>query len=126
VVVSPLTMASVAATVASGTWHAPRLVVGAANDGVAPRPLDPGVAAALQSMMQGVVTSGTAAGAGLPPGTIGKTGTAEFGGGSPPPTHAWFVGARGDVAFAVVVYGGGVGGAVAAPIAARFLAGLPA
>jgi cell division protein FtsI/penicillin-binding protein 2 len=126
VVVSPLTMASVAATVASGTWHAPQLVVGPANDRVAPRPLDPGVAAALQSMMQGVVTSGTAAGAGLPPGTIGKTGTAEFGGGSPPPTHAWFVGARGDVAFAVVVYGGGVGGAVAAPIAAKFLAGLPA
>ena len=126
VVVSPLTMASVAATVASGTWHAPRLVVGAANDKVAPRPLDPGVAAALRSMMEGVVTSGTAAGAGLPPGTIGKTGTAEFGGGSPPPTHAWFVGARGDTAFAVVVYGGGVGGAVAAPIAARFLAALPA
>jgi cell division protein FtsI/penicillin-binding protein 2 len=125
VVVSPLTMASVAATVASGTWHAPRLVVGAENDRVAPRPLEPAVAAALRSMMEGVVTSGTAAGAGLPPGTIGKTGTAEFGGGSPPPTHAWFVGARGDVAFAVVVYGGGVGGAVAAPIAAKFLAGLP-
>jgi cell division protein FtsI/penicillin-binding protein 2 len=125
VVVSPLTMASVAATVASGTWHAPRLVVGAANDNVAPRPLDSGVAAALRSMMEGVVTSGTAAGAGLPAGTIGKTGTAEFGGGSPPQTHAWFVGARGDVAFAVVVYGGGVGGAVAAPIAAKFLAALP-
>jgi cell division protein FtsI/penicillin-binding protein 2 len=126
VVVSPLTMASVAATVASGTWHAPRLVAGAPNDRVAPRPLDPGVADALKSMMQGVVTGGTAVGAGLPPGTIGKTGTAEFGGGSPPPTHAWFVGARGDVAFAVVVYGGGVGGAVAAPIAAKFLAALPA
>jgi hypothetical protein len=125
VVVSPLTMASVAATVASGTWHAPRLVTGAANDRVEPRPLDPGVAAALRSMMEGVVTSGTAAGAGLPPGTIGKTGTAEFGAGSPPATHAWFVGARGDVAFAIVVYGGGVGGAVAAPVAARFLAGFP-
>jgi cell division protein FtsI/penicillin-binding protein 2 len=76
-------------------------------------------------MMEGVVTSGTAAGAGLPSGTIGKTGTAEFGGGNPPATHAWFVGARGDVAFAVVVYGGGVGGAVAAPIAAKFLSGIP-
>jgi cell division protein FtsI/penicillin-binding protein 2 len=118
-------MASVAATVASGTWHAPRLVAGAPNDRVEPRPLDPNVAAALRSMMEGVVTSGTAAGAGLPPGTIGKTGTAEFGGGSPPTTHAWFVGARGDVAFAVLVYGGGVGGAVAAPIAARFLAAIP-
>jgi len=125
VVVSPLAMASVAAAAASGTWHAPRLVAGAANDRVEPRPLDPNVAAALRSMMEGVVTSGTAAGAGLPPGTIGKTGTAEFGGGNPPATHAWFVGARGDVAFAVLVYGGGVGGAVAAPIAARFLAAIP-
>jgi len=100
-------------------------VAGAANDRVEPRPLDPNVAAALRSMMEGVVTSGTAAGAGLPPGTIGKTGTAEFGGGNPPATHAWFVGARGDVAFAVLVFGRGVGGAVAAPIAARFLAAIP-
>jgi cell division protein FtsI/penicillin-binding protein 2 len=125
VVVSPLAMASVAATVASGTWHAPRLVAGAPDERVDPRPLDPTVADALRSMMQGVVTSGTAAGAGLPPGTIGKTGTAEFGGGNPPTTHAWFVGSRGDLAFAVLVYGGGVGGAVAAPIAARFLAAVP-
>jgi cell division protein FtsI/penicillin-binding protein 2 len=125
VTVSPLAMASVAATVASGTWHAPRLVAGAPNDRVEPRPLDPNVATALRSMMEGVVTSGTASGAGLPPGTIGKTGTAEFGSGNPPATHAWFVGARGGVAFAVLVYGGGVGGAVAAPIAARFLAAIP-
>jgi cell division protein FtsI/penicillin-binding protein 2 len=68
-----------------------------------------------------VVTNGTAAGAHLPPGTFGKTGTAEFGTDNPPKTHAWFVGYRGDVAFAVLVEGGGVGGAVAAPIAAAFL-----
>ena len=37
VVVSPLSMASVAATVASGTWHAPRLVAGAPNDRVGVR-----------------------------------------------------------------------------------------
>jgi cell division protein FtsI/penicillin-binding protein 2 len=126
VVVSPLTMASVAATVAAGMWHPPKLVVGAANADAEARPLDAGVASALQSMMAGVVTNGTASGAGLPAGTIGKTGTAEFGAGNPPQTHAWFVGARGDVGFAVLVYGGGVGGAVAAPIAARFLAAFPA
>ena len=74
-------------------------------------------------MMQAVVDSpqGTAAGAGLPPGTFGKTGTAEFGTASPPQTHAWFIGYRGDIAFAVLVVGGGIGGKVAAPIAARFL-----
>ena len=54
--------------------------------------------------------SGTAAGAHLPPGTFGKTGTAEFGNDNPPKTHAWFVGYRGHVAFAVLVEGGGVGG----------------
>ena len=67
---------------------------------------------------------GTAAGAGLPPGTFGKTGTAEFGTDNPPKTHAWFIGYRGNLAFAVIVEGGGVGGRVAAPIAARFLNGL--
>jgi len=67
------------------------------------------------------VTAGTAAGAHLPAGTYGKTGTAEFGADNPPKTHAWFVGYRGPVAFAVLVEGGGVGGEVAAPIAATFL-----
>jgi len=121
VTASPLAMAVVAATVASGTWHAPRLVAGAPNDSVAPEPIDPGVAAALQDMTAQVVARGTASGAGLPPGTHGKTGTAEFGSGNPPPTHAWFVGYRDDLAFAVIVVNGGVGGQVAAPLAARFL-----
>ena len=75
-------------------------------------------------MMNAVVTSpiGTAASAGLPAGTFGKTGTAEFGTANPPQTDAWFVGYNGDLAFAVLVVGGGAGGAVAAPIAAKFLA----
>jgi cell division protein FtsI/penicillin-binding protein 2 len=100
-------------------------VAGAPNDSVAPVALDPGVAAALQDLTAAVVTKGTAAGAGLPAGTHGKTGTAEFGAGTPPATHAWFVGYRGDLAFAVLVPGGGIGGAVAAPIAAKFLGALP-
>lgn len=124
VTASPLAMAGVAAAVASGSWHAPRLVAGAANDAVAPVALDAGVVAALQDLTGRVVTGGTASGAGLPPGTHGKTGTAEFGSGSPPPTHAWFVGYRDDLAFAVLLPGGGVGGEVAAPLAARFLAAL--
>ena len=72
-----------------------------------------------------VQSGGTAAGAGLPSGTFGKTGTAEFGNGNPPPTHAWFIGYRGNLAFAVIVEGGGVGGRVAAPLAAQFLDALP-
>jgi len=85
------------------------------------QPLDSGRLAALRTMMRRVVTSGTAAGAHLPAGTLGKTGTAEFGADNPPQTHAWFVGYRRNVAFAMLVEGGGVGGRVAAPLAAAFL-----
>ena len=83
--------------------------------------MDAQVAATLRTLMRQVVTEGTAADAGLPGKVGGKTGTAEFGTGDPLPTHAWFIGFRGDLAFAVVVEDGGVGGRDAAPVAARFL-----
>jgi cell division protein FtsI/penicillin-binding protein 2 len=125
---SPLQMATVAATVASGRWRHPTLITGDAatpdGAGSSPDPLDPAVAKTLRTLMRQVVTSGTAAPANLPAGVGGKTGTAEFGTGDPLPTHAWFIGFRGDLAFAVVVEDGGVGGKVAAPVAARFLRGL--
>jgi cell division protein FtsI/penicillin-binding protein 2 len=119
VVVSPLLMAGVSGAVDNGTWRPPRLAAEAKPS--EPRPLDPRVAASLRGLMRAVVRDGTAAPAHLPGGTAGKTGTAEFGTGDPLPTHAWFIGFRGDLAFAVVVDGGGVGGRVAAPIATRFL-----
>jgi cell division protein FtsI/penicillin-binding protein 2 len=75
-------------------------------------------------MMRAVVTSGTAKPAHLQAGTAGKTGTAEYAAGQngkQPPTHAWFIGFRGDVAFGVIVEGGGFGAKTAAPIAKRFL-----
>src|SRR3954467_5525514 len=71
------------------------------------------------------------------PGDVhGKSGTAEYGGGDPPPTHAWFIAYRGDVAIAVLVENERSGGSVdrrprrkgalgrlgRAPIAARFFA----
>jgi cell division protein FtsI/penicillin-binding protein 2 len=125
---SPLQMAMVAATAAEGQWRSPRLVDGqdgAGDGGQAPGALDRGVADTLRRLMRLVVTEGTARSAGLPAGTAGKTGTAEFGSGDPLPTHAWFIGFRGDLAFALVVEDGGVGGRVAAPLAARFLRALP-
>ncbi|MDF2744531.1 MAG: hypothetical protein K0S88_5909, partial [Actinomycetia bacterium] len=153
VTASPLQMALVAATVADGRWRHPKLVTGEApepggsapgegesqaggSDGSgssdsggaapasSPDPLDGKVAGTLRTLMRRVVTEGTAAPAGLPGKVGGKTGTAEFGTGDPLPTHAWFIGFRGDLAFAVVVEDGGVGGRVAAPAAARFLRGL--
>jgi len=73
--------------------------------------------------MRQVVLDGTGTAAAVAGQTIaGKTGTAEYGTDTPPRTHAWFVGYRGDLAFAVIVEGGGVGGRVAAPIAHTFLA----
>ncbi|HTE68508.1 MAG TPA: penicillin-binding transpeptidase domain-containing protein [Actinomycetes bacterium] len=128
VTASPLQMAMVAATVVQGRWRQPRLVTAGAETegggGESPDPLDRQVAGTLRTLMRQVVTEGTAAPAKLPGKVGGKTGTAEFGTGSPLPTHAWFIGFRGDLAFSVVVEDGGVGGRVAAPVAARFLRGL--
>jgi cell division protein FtsI/penicillin-binding protein 2 len=124
VLASPLHMASVAAAVASGTWRPPRIA--GAPSTVAPVPLDPSTVAVLADLMREVVRTGTGTSAAVPGQDIaGKTGTAEFGNADPPDTHAWFIGFRGSLAFAVLVEGGGVGGQVAAPIAARFLAAAP-
>jgi hypothetical protein len=117
---SPLVMAGVAAAVADGTWRPPTLV-SSLKQKASPQALPGGVAQQLRTMMSAVVTKGTAHKAGLPAGTVGKTGTAEFGTGTHLQTHAWFIGFKGDLAFAVVVEAGGTGGDVAAPIAAKFL-----
>ncbi|MEU8796665.1 penicillin-binding transpeptidase domain-containing protein [Spirillospora sp. NPDC048819] len=118
---SPLLMASAAAAVADGSWRAPRLLAPKLireGGGATPEPRRVPAASALGTLMRAVVTGGTAAGAGLPAGTAGKTGTAEFGGGR---SHAWFIGYRDDLAFSVFVEAGGSGPKVAAPLAARFL-----
>jgi cell division protein FtsI/penicillin-binding protein 2 len=119
VTATPLAMAAVAAAVQNGTWRSPFLVTGGKPG--ATHPLASNVVSGLRDMMSAVVTSGTAMGAKLPAGTAGKTGTAEYGSGAKPPTHAWFIGYRGDLAFAIIVEGGGIGGSVAAPLAATFL-----
>ena len=125
IVASPLAMAGVAATVAEGHWRSPRLVRG--DRGVAGPRLDEDEVATLRSLMRAVVVSGTGTTlAGVPGEVLGKSGTAEYGSGDPPPTHAWFVAARDDLALAVLVEGGRSGGSVAAPVAAQFFAALDA
>jgi cell division protein FtsI/penicillin-binding protein 2 len=127
VLASPVQMASVAAAVASGRWRAPALTSAPAPSSPTVPALPPAIDAMLRAFMATVVQpGGTAGNAGLPPGVLGKTGTAEFGNANPPRTHAWFIGFRGNLAFAVIVEGGGVGGQVAAPLAAKFLNALPA
>ena len=126
IAVSPLDMAMVAATVQNGTWRAPQLVLDPAPPAApSPKPLPGGVVDSLRGLMAGVVTNGTGAAAfkNFPgPPVSGKTGTAETADKSL--TDAWFIGYRGDLAFAVVVQNGGIGGQVAAPIAAKFLTNL--
>jgi len=120
--VSPLSQAAEAAAIEDGTWRPPVLVVSPAPSQTAqPRKLSPALLGSLRPMMRAVVTRGTAAGVGFPPGVYGKTGTAEYGSGPNPPSHAWFIGYRGDLAFAVLVEGGGVGADASAPIANAFL-----
>jgi membrane peptidoglycan carboxypeptidase len=76
--------------------------------------------------MREVVTDGTGEALINAPGgpVMGKTGTAEYGPGATPKTHAWFVGFQGDIAFAVYVQDGQSGGTVAAPVALSFLQNL--
>ncbi len=128
VLASPLTMAVVSASVASGSYRAPTLVAdpAPAGAGAAPRPLDPDAAAALRGLMRQVVTSGTGSVlAGVPGGPVSaKTGTAEYGPQSPPQTHAWLTGVQGDVAWAAVVEDGESGAQTAGPLVADFLSRL--
>lgn len=121
VVTSPLGMALTAATVAAGRLEAPRLLPG---DGAQlpsrVHPLDPGVAESLRTMMREVVVSGTGSSIADQGEVFGKTGEAEFDGGS----HSWFAGYRGDLAFATLIVGGG-GSDAAVAVTRQMLAGLP-
>ncbi|MFI6999490.1 penicillin-binding transpeptidase domain-containing protein [Nocardia sp. NPDC050175] len=104
VVVSPLGMALMAATVAHGSVPVPYLIAGRATtvDGAAPA-LAPQVSTGLRAMMRRVVTGGTAERIADQGEVYGKTGEAEVDGGS----HSWFVGYRGDIAFATLLVRGG-------------------
>ncbi|KUI39896.1 penicillin-binding protein [Mycobacterium sp. GA-1199] len=104
VLASPFGMALAAATVAAGKTPVPQLIQGKETEiAESPAPMDPKIVEGLRPMMRLVVTNGTAEdlqGAGD---VRGKTGEAEFAGGS----HSWFAGYRGDMAFAAMIVGGG-------------------
>nr|WTA66735.1 penicillin-binding transpeptidase domain-containing protein [Micromonospora sp. NBC_00855] len=125
--VSPLAMAGATAAVARGRFEQPKLLIDPAPAKPAPagEQLKPASVTALRTMMREVVTAGTGSALKDVPGEVyGKTGTAEYDN-NPAHTHAWFVGWRGDVAFAVFVEKGGASTASAVPIAERFLRALP-
>jgi hypothetical protein len=104
VLVSPFGMALAAATVAAGKTPVPQLIEGRQTVINGDRtPITPKMLDALRPMMRLVVTSGTAKDLGGSGDVRGKTGEAEFNGGS----HAWFAGYRGDMAFSALIVGGG-------------------
>jgi cell division protein FtsI/penicillin-binding protein 2 len=76
--------------------------------------------------MRAVVTEGTASALASYGEVHAKTGTAEYGTDDPPRTHAWLIGYRDGVAFAVLVEDGASGSSEAAPVVARFLEELDA
>lgn len=104
VLASPFGMALAAATVAAGKTPVPRLIIGHETkvEGDSD-PVSPEILEGLRSMMRLVVTNGTAKDLDGVGDVRGKTGEAEFEGGS----HAWFAGYRGDMAFASLIVGGG-------------------
>lgn len=121
---SPLNMASVAATVRAGSFHQPYVVAPSLDNrplAQASRALPATVAQQLRSMMRLTAVSGTGSRAmsGLGDDIGAKTGSAEIDG--QPKPNGWFAGYRGDVAAAAVVPGGGHGGDSAGPIVAAVL-----
>jgi peptidoglycan glycosyltransferase len=140
VLATPLQMALVAATVATGGVRPrPTLMKGAENPRV--RAMTPAVARTIKSFMRSVVTDGTGGAAAVPGYKVaGKTGTAELrttvrpvpdpqavDPTLPPPkedptdTDAWFTAfaplTKPRVAVAVLLVGQGTGGGTAAPAA---------
>ncbi|MEV6058426.1 penicillin-binding transpeptidase domain-containing protein [Nocardia asteroides] len=104
VVVSPFGMAVMAATVAHGSAPVPYLIAGRPTEVTGDRPaIDADVVDGLRTMMRMVVTGGTAERIRDQGEVYGKTGEAEVEGGS----HSWFVGYRGDMAFATLLVKGG-------------------
>jgi cell division protein FtsI/penicillin-binding protein 2 len=119
VIGTPLGMALVAATVAHGAPVVPQLIRGRPTEVVkAADDPDPAVLGPVRDLMRAVVTEGTATQLGSLGEVYGKTGTAEFTGDGR--SHAWFVGYRGDLAFAVLIVDGGRS-SNAVQVAARFL-----
>ena len=126
VLASPMAMATVIASVQAEHTVVPRLVK--AVDVSVPEeaePLTRKEAGQLWSMLRGVVTSGSGSGLLDVPGppVIAKTGTAEFERSGKLLTHAWMIGAQGDLAVAVFVDVGSSGSGTAGPILEAFLRG---
>lgn len=136
--VSPMTMAVMAASVAEGRLVSPTLLEpgsethddsGTDTHSSAPaKPLTQEEASGLQDLTRAVVTDGHLKGLQtLEPNTaMGKTGTAEYGTDNPPKTHSWVIASHGDLAVAVFVEDGDYGSVTGAPLMEEMLSIDPA
>lgn len=122
---SPLSMAVVAASAATGRTVTPRLLPATAPAPAEDRLTDE-EAESLRQLLRGVVERGSARFLSDVPGPpVGaKTGTAEYGQEVPPKTHAWMIAIQGDLAVAVFVEEGASGSRTAGPLLEEFLRGV--
>ncbi|MBX7552287.1 penicillin-binding transpeptidase domain-containing protein [Streptomyces sp. NPDC004232] len=121
---NPLNMASVAATVESGSFHQPYLVAPSVDHRTlakAARTMSAKTQSQLKDVMKFTADYGTAAKAmaGMSGDYGAKTGSAEVDGQKKP--NGWFTAYKGDLAAAGVVQAGGHGGDTAGPIVATLL-----
>ncbi|MEU2911706.1 penicillin-binding transpeptidase domain-containing protein [Streptomyces massasporeus] len=121
---NPLNMASVSATVKSGTFRQPYLVspdVDGRKLAKASRTMPASTLSQLRELMSYTAAYGTAAEAmaGVGGDAGAKTGSAEVDGQKKP--NGWFTAYRGDLAAAGVVQQGGHGGSTAGPMVAALL-----
>lgn len=137
VLVSPLSLATMAASVGAGSRVTPTLLApgspaepdpASATAAGPPGELTAAESSTLQTLMAAVVGQGGAQLLQDVPGepVLAKTGTAEFGSETPPRTHAWVVAIQGDLAVAVFVEEGELGSTSGGPLMEVFLSGAAA
>ena len=130
ITMSPLTMASVAATICNGSFKQPVLVPGTQSP-TTTQPLPAGVASQITTLMQGVINSSEGTAAGVFPtglGLAGKTGSAEQAESAKPggKTDSWMIvfDKKHDIAFGALVVDGGFGRDAAGPAINKALSSL--
>jgi len=125
ILASPMTMATVMASVVAGHTVVPQLVTSVDVSKTSPEPLTAKQDATLKQMLRGVVLTGTGVGLRDVPGppVIAKTGTAEFDRNGKRLTHAWMIAGQGDLAVCAFVDVGQTGAGTAGPLLEQFLRG---
>ncbi|HEX4470527.1 MAG TPA: penicillin-binding transpeptidase domain-containing protein [Nocardioides sp.] len=122
---SPMTMATVMASVVAGHTVVPQLVTSVKPAATQSPAITASQEADLKQMLRGVVTGGTGSGLADVPGppVIAKTGTAEFDRNGQRLTHAWMIAGYGDLAVCAFVDVGHTGAGTAGPLLEQFLRG---